>query len=34
MGILVASYRMASLSALGMIENLEPLEDGERGSSP
>ena len=31
MGILVASYRMASLSALGMIENLEPLEDGERG---
>ena len=30
-GILVASYRMASLSALGMIESLEPLEDGERG---
>lgn len=30
-GILVASYRMASLSALGMIENLEPLEDDERG---
>jgi NAD(P)-dependent dehydrogenase (short-subunit alcohol dehydrogenase family) len=30
-GILVASYRMASLSALGMLENLEPLEDGERG---
>ena len=30
-GILVASYRMASLSALGMIEHLEPLEDGERG---
>ncbi|WP_040496127.1 SDR family oxidoreductase [Ilumatobacter nonamiensis] len=30
-GILVASYRMASLSALGMIENLEPLEDNERG---
>lgn len=29
-GILVASYRMASLSALGMSE-LEPLEDGERG---
>ena len=31
MGILVASYRMASISALGMVENLEPLEDGERG---
>lgn len=30
-GILVASYRMASLSALGMIENLTPLEDNERG---
>ena len=30
-GILVASYRMASLSALGMIESLDPLEDGERG---
>ncbi len=30
-GILVASYRVASLSALGMVENLEPLEDGERG---
>lgn len=29
-GILVASYRMASLSALGMA-SLEPLEDGERG---
>jgi NAD(P)-dependent dehydrogenase (short-subunit alcohol dehydrogenase family) len=29
-GILVASYRIASLSALGMAE-LEPLEDGERG---
>jgi NAD(P)-dependent dehydrogenase (short-subunit alcohol dehydrogenase family) len=29
-GILVASYRMASLSALGMSD-LEPLEDGERG---
>jgi NAD(P)-dependent dehydrogenase (short-subunit alcohol dehydrogenase family) len=29
-GILVASYRVASLSALGMTE-LEPLEDGERG---
>lgn len=29
-GILVASYRMASLSALGM-STLEPLEDGERG---
>jgi NAD(P)-dependent dehydrogenase (short-subunit alcohol dehydrogenase family) len=31
LGILVASYRMASLSALGMVEHLEPLEDGERG---
>jgi NAD(P)-dependent dehydrogenase (short-subunit alcohol dehydrogenase family) len=30
-GILVASYRVASLSALGMA-TLEPLEDGERGS--
>ena len=30
-GILVASYRMASISALGMVESLEPLEDGERG---
>lgn len=29
-GILVASYRLASLSALGMVL-LEPLEDGERG---
>lgn len=29
-GILVASYRMASLSALGMVD-LEPLDDGERG---
>jgi NAD(P)-dependent dehydrogenase (short-subunit alcohol dehydrogenase family) len=29
-GILVASYRIASISALGMA-NLEPLEDGERG---
>lgn len=29
-GILVASYRLASLSALGMSE-LEPLDDGERG---
>lgn len=29
-GILVASYRMASISALGMA-GLEPLEDGERG---
>lgn len=29
-GILVASYRMASLSALGMA-SAEPLEDGERG---
>lgn len=32
MGVLVASYRMASLSALGMVEHLEPLDDdGERG---
>ena len=30
MGILVASYRMASMSALGMT-GLEPLDDGERG---
>ena len=30
LGILVASYRLASLSALGMA-TLEPLEDGERG---
>lgn len=29
-GILIASYRIASLSALGMA-SLEPLEDGERG---
>jgi NAD(P)-dependent dehydrogenase (short-subunit alcohol dehydrogenase family) len=29
-GVLVASYRLASLSALGMA-GLEPLEDGERG---
>lgn len=29
-GILVASYRVASLSALGMMA-LDPLEDGERG---
>ncbi len=29
-GILVASYRLASLSALGMA-SLDPLEDGERG---
>jgi NAD(P)-dependent dehydrogenase (short-subunit alcohol dehydrogenase family) len=29
-GILVASYRVASLSALGMA-GLDPLEDGERG---
>lgn len=29
-GILIASYRMASLCALGMA-TLEPLEDGERG---
>lgn len=31
LGILVASYRVASLSALGMA-GLEPLEDGERGA--
>ena len=31
LGILVASYRVASLSALGM-GGLEPLEDGERGT--
>lgn len=30
-GILVASYRMASISALGMAA-LDPLEDGERGT--
>lgn len=30
LGILVASYRMASMSALGMA-SLQPLEDGERG---
>jgi NAD(P)-dependent dehydrogenase (short-subunit alcohol dehydrogenase family) len=30
-GILIASYRIASLSALGMAV-LEPLEDGERGT--
>lgn len=30
-GLLIASYRVASLSALGMA-NLEPLEDGERGA--
>jgi NAD(P)-dependent dehydrogenase (short-subunit alcohol dehydrogenase family) len=30
LGILVASYRLASLSALGMA-SLDPLEDGERG---
>ena len=29
-GILVASYRLASISALGMA-SLDPLEDGERG---
>ena len=29
-GVLIATYRMASLSALGMA-SLEPLEDGERG---
>lgn len=29
-GVLVASYRVASIAALGMAE-LEPLEDGERG---
>ncbi len=31
LGILVASYRVASLAALGM-GSLEPLEDGERGT--
>jgi NAD(P)-dependent dehydrogenase (short-subunit alcohol dehydrogenase family) len=30
-GILIASYRLASLSALGMA-SLDPLEDGERGA--
>ena len=30
LGVLVASYRVASLSALGMAE-LQPLDDGERG---
>jgi NAD(P)-dependent dehydrogenase (short-subunit alcohol dehydrogenase family) len=30
-GVLVASYRVASISALGMAE-LDPLEDGERGA--
>lgn len=30
-GVLVASYRMASISALGMAA-LDPLEDGERGT--
>ena len=30
-GILIASYRLASLSAFGMA-SLEPLEDGERGT--
>ncbi|WP_085808834.1 SDR family NAD(P)-dependent oxidoreductase [Sphingomonas sp. TZW2008] len=30
-GILIASYRLASLSALGMA-GLDPLEDGERGT--
>ncbi len=30
-GILVATYRMASIAALGMAD-LEPLEDGERGT--
>jgi NAD(P)-dependent dehydrogenase (short-subunit alcohol dehydrogenase family) len=30
-GILVASYRMASISALGMA-SLDPLDDGERGT--
>ena len=30
-GVLVASYRMASIAALGMAA-LDPLEDGERGS--
>ena len=31
MGVLVASHRMASISALGMVEHLEPLDDNERG---
>jgi NAD(P)-dependent dehydrogenase (short-subunit alcohol dehydrogenase family) len=31
LGVLVASYRMASISAMGMA-SLEPLEDGERGT--
>jgi NAD(P)-dependent dehydrogenase (short-subunit alcohol dehydrogenase family) len=30
-GILISSYRVASLSALGMCESLEPLDDNERG---
>ena len=30
-GVLVASYRMASIAALGMA-SLDPLEDGERGA--
>ncbi|MEO6248250.1 MAG: SDR family NAD(P)-dependent oxidoreductase [Sphingomicrobium sp.] len=30
-GVLIASYRMASIAALGMA-SLEPLEDGERGT--
>ena len=30
-GILISSYRMASLSALGMCESLEALDDNERG---
>lgn len=30
-GILISSYRVASLSALGMCESLEPMEDNERG---
>jgi NAD(P)-dependent dehydrogenase (short-subunit alcohol dehydrogenase family) len=30
-GILISSYRLASLSALGMCENAEPLDDNERG---
>jgi NAD(P)-dependent dehydrogenase (short-subunit alcohol dehydrogenase family) len=31
LGVLVASYRMASISAMGMA-SLDPLEDGERGT--
>jgi NAD(P)-dependent dehydrogenase (short-subunit alcohol dehydrogenase family) len=30
-GILISSYRLASLSALGMCESAEPMDDNERG---